>query len=73
MMPPSRRAMRSRRRLPENGSGPCEVSQLIDVFDSTRSLEDQRIEARRDRSPELGAELLGASDDFLRIQKCPRV
>ena len=43
------------------------VGQLVDVLDAARGLEDQRLEAGRDRRAELDAERLGARDHFLRI------
>ena len=45
----------------------ADVGQLVDVLDAARGLEDQRLEARRDRRAELDAQRLGARDHFLRI------
>ena len=44
-----------------------DIGQFIDVLDSARGLEDQGLEARRDRGRELDAQRLGARDQFLRI------
>ena len=43
------------------------VSQLVDVLNAARGLEDQRLEARRNRGCQLKAQGLGAHDHFLRI------
>ncbi len=45
----------------------ADVGQLVDVLDAARGLEHQRLEARRDRGAEFGAQRLGARDHFLRI------
>ena len=45
----------------------ADVSQLVDVLDPARGLEDQRLEARRDRGPKLGAQGFGACNYLLRI------
>ena len=45
----------------------ADVGQLVDVFDAARGLEDQRLEARRNRGCQLDAQRLGARDHFLRI------
>ena len=45
----------------------ADVGQLVDVLDAARGLENQGLEARRDRRAELGAQRLGARDHFLRI------
>jgi hypothetical protein len=45
----------------------ADVGELVDVLDAARGLEDERLEARRDRRAELDAERLGARDHFLRI------
>ena len=45
----------------------ADVGQLVDVLDPARGLEDQRLEARRDRGSELDAQRLGARDHLLRI------
>ncbi len=45
----------------------ADVGQLVDVLDPARGLEDQGLEARRDRGSELDAQCLGARDHFLRI------
>ncbi len=45
----------------------ADVGQLVDVLDAARSLEHQRLEARRDRRGELDAQRLRARDHFLRI------
>ena len=45
----------------------ADVRQLVDVFDSARRLEHQRLEPGRDRCSQLDAEGFGANDDFLRI------
>ena len=44
-----------------------DVRQLVDVLDAARRLEHQRLEAWRDRRPELDAQRLGARDHLLRI------
>ncbi len=45
----------------------ADIGQLVDVLDAARGLEDQCLEARRDRGPELEAQRFGARDQFLRI------
>ena len=45
----------------------ADVGQLVDVLDAARGLEDQGLEARRDRGCELDAQRLGARDHFLRV------
>ena len=45
----------------------ADIGQLVDVLDPARGLEHQRLEAGRDRGPELDAQRLGARDHFLRI------
>ena len=45
----------------------ADVGQLVDVLDAARGLEHQRLEARRDRRLQLGAQCLGPRDHFLRI------
>src|SRR6266403_4933787 len=50
-------------------SGPilAEVGQLVDIFDSARGFEHQRLEARCNWGSELEAQRFGAGDQFLRI------
>ena len=50
----------------------ADVSQLVDVLDPARGLEDQRLEARRDRGPKLGAQGFGSRNHFLRIRNVGR-
>ncbi len=45
----------------------ADVGQLVDVLDPTRGLEDQGLEARRDRGSDLDAQRFGARDQLLRI------
>ena len=45
----------------------ADVGQFVDVLDPARSLEDQGLEARRNRGSKLEAQRLGARDHFLRI------
>ena len=45
----------------------ADVGQFVDVLDPARGLEDQGLEARGDRGPQLGAQGLGAGDHLLRI------
>ena len=45
----------------------ADVGQLVDVLDLARGLEGQRLEARRDRGPELECQGLGPLPDFLRV------
>src|SRR5205807_1650851 len=45
----------------------ADVSQFINVLNSARSLEDQRLEAGRNRSGELTAQSDRARDHFLRV------
>jgi hypothetical protein len=45
----------------------ADVGQLVDVLDPARGLEDQGLEARRDRGSELDAQRFGARDQLLRI------
>ena len=45
----------------------ADVGQLVDVLDPARGLEDQRLEARRDRGGEFQAQRRGTRDHFLRI------
>ena len=45
----------------------ADVGQLVDIFDPARGLEDQCLEAWRNRGSELDAQRLGARDHFLRI------
>ncbi len=45
----------------------ADVGQLVNVLDAARGLEDQRLEAGRDRRRQLQAQGLGARDHFLRI------
>ena len=45
----------------------ADVGQFVDVLDPARGLENQRLKARRDRGPKLGAQGFGARNHFLRI------
>ena len=45
----------------------ADVGQFVDVFDAARGLEDQGLEARRNRGCQFDAQRLGARDHFLRI------
>ena len=45
----------------------ADVGQLVDVLDAARGLEDQGLEARRDRGSELDAQRLGARDHLFGI------
>ena len=45
----------------------ADVGQFVDVLDPARGLEDQCLEARRNRGAELEAQRFGARDHFLRI------
>ncbi len=45
----------------------ADMGQLVDVLDPARGLEHQRVEARRNRGSELGAQYLGAGDHLLRV------
>jgi hypothetical protein len=43
------------------------VGELVDIFDSSRSLEHQRVETGRNRRPQFRAERVGAGNQFLRV------
>ena len=45
----------------------ADVSQLVNIFDAARSLEDQRLETGRNRGGQFEAQCFGARDHFLRI------
>jgi hypothetical protein len=50
----------------------ADVSQFIDVLDPARGLENQSLEARRDRSREFQAQRRGTRNHFLRIRNVGR-
>ena len=43
------------------------VGELVDIFDSSRGLEHQRVETGRNRRPQFRAERVGAGNQFLRV------
>jgi hypothetical protein len=45
----------------------ADVGQFVDVLDAARGLEDQCLEARRNRVESSSAQCFGAGDQFLRI------